>query len=204
MGIASCALVVACLTGCGSDSSGDPGPQAYLTVWPPSPTVVAGAQGTEILAYNSSRNGVTWTLDGPGTLSDLVGLRTVYSPPDSLDADRVVTITATAGSLRASAGIRVLAPPFDLDPPTLSVTAGGAPVPIRVVRRDPGAVLQFAVYDAELGDVRLDGDTVWYVPPLEAAEIASVRVRVVLTAPCDYTLDACYSRVALVTVTPRP
>jgi len=203
MGLASCALVVASLAGCGSSSSDEQGPQAYLTVWPPSPTVVAGGTTTEILAYNSSRTEVTWTLDGPGTLSDLAGLRTVYTPPDALDADRVVTVTATAGALQASTGVRVLAPPFDLDPMSLSVTAGDAPVPIRLISRDPAAVPQYLVHDPELGDVRLAGDTVWYVPPAGVAEPSTVHVRVVRMDTCDYFSDTCYSRAALVTVLPR-
>jgi hypothetical protein len=205
MGIASCALVVAALTGCGSNASGHPAPEAFLTVWPPSPTVVAGAaEGTEILAYSSSRDGVTWALDGPGTLSDLAGLRTVYAPPDVLDADRVVTVTATAGSLQASTGVRVVAPPFDLDPRTLSVAAGDAPVPIRLVPRDPSATFQYTVIDPDLGDVRVAGDVVWYLPPTEVAAPATAWVSVVLTDTCDFSMDSCYSRVATVTVNPGP
>jgi hypothetical protein len=147
---------------------------------------------------------VTWTLDGPGTLSDLAGLRTVYTPPDTLDADRVVTVTATAGDLRASTGVRVLAPPFELEPTTLSVKAGDAPVPIRVVPRDPAATIRYLVLDPEFGDVRTDGHTVWYVPPPAVAAPSTAWVSVVLADACDFSWDSCYFRVATITIQPGP
>lgn len=85
-----------------------------LTVAPPSVTLTAGGSGQVFTAtLQHSSDTVFWSLSGSGTLSAASGPTTTYTPPVSVAATETVTLTATAGSLTASATITVnpAAPP---------------------------------------------------------------------------------------------
>jgi hypothetical protein len=92
---------------CGSGG----GAPAKLSVIPETATVTAGSSPIAFTAtLTGSSAPIIWTLapaEGVGTLSATSGPTTSYTPPASVPGERLVTITASAGTLQASAIVRV-------------------------------------------------------------------------------------------------
>jgi hypothetical protein len=80
----------------------------FITITPGSRAFVAGAVGASFDAtLNGSSEPITWTLSGPGTLSDTTGASVIYTPPATIATLTNATLTATAGTLTANAAISV-------------------------------------------------------------------------------------------------
>ena len=89
--------------------SGVPGP-ASLTVSPTSQRVLAGSGAITLQASLVGDVGpVRWSLSGPGALGAVTGEQTTFTPPASVEAETVATVTASAGtSLSAAVQITVI------------------------------------------------------------------------------------------------
>jgi hypothetical protein len=125
-------------------------------------TVYTGSPGIPVNARYDGGTGdeVSWSLEGPGTLSQATGRLTTYLPPGEGSAEARATVTATAGVLRASMVIDVLSPPFTVRPSSLTVTAGDGMIPILIVSKDPTRPVSWS-YSLD-GPGNVDD---WYAPP---------------------------------------
>ncbi len=77
---------------------------------------------TAVVANDSTNGGVTWTLSGPGSLSDNTKTTVVYTAPTSISVTTTATITATSvanSSITATESITVNA--------VLTITTGSLP-----------------------------------------------------------------------------
>jgi hypothetical protein len=80
----------------------------FISISPSSRAFVAGAVGASFDAtLNGSSETITWTLGGPGTLSETTGASVIYTPPTTIATLTPATLTATAGTLTAEATISV-------------------------------------------------------------------------------------------------
>lgn len=80
----------------------------FISITPSSRAFVAGAVGASFDAtLGGSSDTITWTLTGPGTLSDTTGASIIYTPPTTITMLTTATLTATAGTLTATATISV-------------------------------------------------------------------------------------------------
>lgn len=82
------------LAGCGSSS-----PNITITLSPSTSQTIDQGQSVNItatLTNDSSSKGVTWSLGGPGTLSDQTSNSVIYDAPSSLQSAASVTVTATS------------------------------------------------------------------------------------------------------------
>jgi hypothetical protein len=80
----------------------------FISISPSSRAFVAGAVGASFDAtLNGSSETITWTLEGPGTLSETTGPSVIYTPPATIAALTPATLTATAGTLQATATLSV-------------------------------------------------------------------------------------------------
>ncbi len=150
--------------------SGDAGALPAISVSPASSaTIVSGAPVVLTAALVDSNDAIAWTLDGPGSISPATGTSTIYTPPAS-GAMGLATITASAGSARASSTVRVSNPPkravvayaYAHDPNSASYTpvfpfsynaAGGA---ISATRTKAGTyTMKFADLLLDTGDVQV-------------------------------------------------
>lgn len=109
------------------------GPTPSLDVRPATASTFAGGTtlGFDAVYLNSTGGGtVTWALSAAvGSVSPTTGAHVTYTPPPTVDADTVVTLTATGGGL--------------LDTAVVTVRKPGAPAPANVVNHtnhDPGAI----------------------------------------------------------------
>jgi len=98
----------------GNNDSGTPS----LTVSPITATVIAGASPVTFSSTLVHATGtVSWALSGPGAIQPTTGSSTAYTPPASVGAATTATLTATSGTLTASATITV-------NPPGIVTVAG--------------------------------------------------------------------------------
>jgi len=98
----------------GNNDSGTPS----LSVSPTAVNVVAGGSPVNFNSTLVHANGtVSWTLSGPGAIAPTTGTTTAYTPPASIGSPTNATLTATSGSLTASATITVT-------PPGIATVAG--------------------------------------------------------------------------------
>jgi hypothetical protein len=80
----------------------------FISISPSSRAFVAGAVGASFDAtLNGSSETITWTLEGPGTLSETTGPSVIYTPPATIATLTPATLTATAGTLQATATLSV-------------------------------------------------------------------------------------------------
>jgi hypothetical protein len=80
----------------------------FISISPSSGAFVAGAVGASFDAtLNGSSETITWTLTGPGTLSETTGPSVIYTPPATIATLTPATLTATAGTLQATATLSV-------------------------------------------------------------------------------------------------
>ena len=78
-----------------------------------SPSGAVNASGPTLFTASptSLASGVTWTLDGPGTLSGTSGGQVTYRPPAFSSSNGNATVTAHSGSQTATATITLALPP---------------------------------------------------------------------------------------------
>jgi hypothetical protein len=101
-------------TGGGPDGGG-PG-TASLTVSPETQRVTAGSGGITLHATLVGDTGpISWALSGPGTLGAASGVETTYTPPASVDAETVATVTASAGAGLSAAVQITIVPAAEMD-----------------------------------------------------------------------------------------
>jgi hypothetical protein len=80
----------------------------FISISPSSRAFVAGAVGASFDAtLNGSSETITWTLAGPGTLSETTGASVIYTPPATITTLAIATLTASAGTLTANATVSV-------------------------------------------------------------------------------------------------
>jgi hypothetical protein len=136
-------VVVVALSGCSGDGDGGGGGGGQtpaIAVAPKTATCTAGETctgGGATVTFTATLSGgatgtVTWTLDpaGVGSLSTTTGATTSYTPPDTVAATTVVTVTASTGTLNDSATVTVQpqTPGITVAPKTATRTAGGPAV----------------------------------------------------------------------------
>ena len=120
-GVVALLLLLALLVACGRQVT-----SPVLTVSPSTHTVVAGGAPQAFTAtLRNSSDAISWTLDpAVGSITATTGTITTYTPPASVTAATQVTLTATAGSLTASAIVTV-------EPrPTANELQGGVDDPV--------------------------------------------------------------------------
>lgn len=105
-------LLVGCGGSSGNPDAGPPPPGTpSLTVSPTSKTVIAGGSPISFSSTLLNATGtVSWALSGPGSINPATGSSTTYTPPASVGASTSATLTATSGTLTASATITINAP----------------------------------------------------------------------------------------------
>ncbi|TMA14336.1 MAG: hypothetical protein E6J84_11410, partial [Deltaproteobacteria bacterium] len=99
--------------------SNDSGSSGLLTITASADEVTVGDSPVTLTAAPGE---ASWSLLGPGKLSGVTGQTTQYLPPDSLDLTESVTVTASRGSDKARAVLKVH--------PRLSYPVGRRPVAI--------------------------------------------------------------------------
>ena len=99
--------------------SNDSGSSGLLTITASADEVTVGDSPVTLTAAPGE---ASWSLLGPGKLSAVTGQTTQYLPPDSLDLTESVTVTASRGSDKARAVLKVH--------PRLSYPVGRRPVAI--------------------------------------------------------------------------
>jgi hypothetical protein len=198
--VARATLVFGFVLGCGG--VGPVASQApNLTVSAAANTVYGGSPGISVNADFSggSAEEVSWSLDGPGTLSAASGPITTYTPPTTGDVEARATLTATAGGFRASTTIDVLPPPFTTSPRSLEVTAGDGVTPVLVVPLDPTRRVAWS-YSLD-GPGAVDD---WYAPP-EVMYYPPSSVSITTRATIHVlAMDYPYARDVSITIFPRP
>jgi hypothetical protein len=198
--VAMSTLVFGFALGCGGvESTASQAPN--LTVSAAAKIVYSGSPGITVNADLAGGNAaeVSWSLDGPGTLSVASGPRTTYTPPTTGDVEARATLTATAGAIRASTTIDVLPPPFTTSPRSLEVTAGDGVTLVRVVPLD---LTRSVVWGYSLDGPGSTDD--WYAPPEvmyyppQSVSVTSRAAIHVLAMDYPYVVDVS------VTIFPRP
>jgi len=101
------------LIGCGgsgpnNNNNNNGGNTPSLSVSPSTSTVVAGGPPVNFTSALLNASGtVSWALSGPGSIGASTGTSTTYTPPASVGSPTSATLTATSGTLTASATITV-------------------------------------------------------------------------------------------------
>jgi len=128
------ALALVCVsfgTGCSSSS-------ITITLTPSTTQTVdpgANLAVTATVTNDSSNKGVTWSLTGPGTLSDQTTTATTYTAPTVASANTTATITATSNantSVTATLTITINTAILGITPTSLPEATVGAPYTVYV------------------------------------------------------------------------
>lgn len=99
------------MPGSGSTGPDAGGGTASLTVAPETQRVVAGTGAITLRAtLVGDSTPIAWALSGPGTIGATSGPETTYTPPPSIDAETVATVTASAGT-GLSAAVQITVAP---------------------------------------------------------------------------------------------
>ncbi len=130
-------------------------PAVGVSVSPPSPNVILGAtQQFTATVTNAMNVAVTWTVTGPGSISN-TGL---YTAPDSLTTPATATVTATSvadPSKSASAIVNIPAVAVSVSPPTANVIGGGTQPFTATVTNATNAAVTWSV--SGLGSIDTSG-----------------------------------------------
>jgi hypothetical protein len=144
-------------SGCGSSSSPPNSPAISVSVAPSSPQGIDQAQTVNITATvtnDTSSQGVTWSLIGPGSLSSSAGPSVTYSSPTaSLTAPQQVTVTATsAADPTKSASLPITVNPYLRIPVVQALANGsvGTPYSQTITFSGGTAPFQWSVYDGPI------------------------------------------------------
>jgi hypothetical protein len=86
-----------------------------LWISPQESVLLAGGAATSFEAYSRTEEtqesvSVSWTLEGPGSLSLLSGERTQYTPPATLEGETTATVTGTLPDGSSAKGVITLRP----------------------------------------------------------------------------------------------
>ncbi|MGZ6028381.1 MAG: hypothetical protein ACXWK5_03090 [Myxococcaceae bacterium] len=102
---------------CGpSGAPGTPPGTASLTVAPETQRVLAGTDPITLRAtLVGDTTPVAWAPSGPGTIGATSGPETTYTPPSSVDAETLATVTASAGTGLSAAVQITVAPAGGMD-----------------------------------------------------------------------------------------
>src|SRR5260370_1986466 len=120
--------MAAVMGGCGSSS-----PPISVNLSPSSPQAIDQSQTVAVMATvtnDTSSKGVSWTLTGPGSLSNSTGPSVTYiSPTTNLTSAQQATVTATsAADQTKTALLQITVNPYPLIPfPTLANGSVGTP-----------------------------------------------------------------------------
>lgn len=98
----ACWIVALCLS-CGG--KGQPSPQGSIRIDAPASAVTAG--DADVVLRASGQGELSWTLQGPGALSQQSGVETRYSPPTCVVRPVHAVITVSSASASASTDITV-------------------------------------------------------------------------------------------------
>src|SRR5438874_1834473 len=160
--------------------SNDSGSSGLLTITASADEVTVGDSPVTLTAAPGE---ASWSLLGPGKLSAVTGQTTHYLPPDSLDLTESVTVTASRGSDKARAVLKIhprLSYPVGDRTVTKLRAADGA---IRGTYPGPGGPAGIAFDGKNLWVANHDrpppggaGETVTCVRPSDGANLGNVYV----------------------------
>ncbi len=107
---------------------------------------------TATLANGGSYKGVSWSLTGPGTLSNSTGLTVVYASPANLTSSQQATVTATSvADPTKSASLQISVNPFPQIPfQTLTSGSVGAPYSQAIALTGGSAPFQWSIYNGPI------------------------------------------------------
>ncbi len=175
-------LLTLILTAC----PGGGGSTPTLKVAPLSATVTAGGAATSFTATLTGSSGaISWSLTpatGAGSLSATTGTTVSYTPPASVAAQTAVTLTATSGSLTASAQITVnpasAGPTLTVSPATAAAAPGDATTTLTATLTGASGTVNWSLSPAS-GSGTLSattGASVQYTPPNQVAAASTVTL----------------------------
>jgi hypothetical protein len=138
--------------GCGSSS-----PPISVSLSPSSPQAIDQSQTVAVTATvtnDRSSKGVSWTLTGPGSLSNSTGPSVTYiSPPTNLTSAQQATVTATsAADQTKTASLQITVNPYPFIPiqQTLANGSVGTPYSQMITLTGGTPPFQWSVYDGPI------------------------------------------------------
>ena len=146
--------MVGAMGGCGSSSP--PSPPISVSLSSSSAPAIDQSQTvviTAIVTNDPSNKGVSWTLTGPGSLSNSAGLSVTYtSPTTSLTNAQQVTVTATSQTDQMKgASLQITVNPYPQIPnQTLASGSVGAPYNQTIALTGGTAPFQWSVYNGPI------------------------------------------------------
>jgi FG-GAP-like repeat/Putative Ig domain len=153
-GIALFALAMAAvIAGCGSSSH----PPISVTLSPSSPQAIDQSQAVSItatLTNDASGQGVSWTLNGPGSLSSSTSPTISYiSPSTVITSAEQATVTATSiADTTKNASLQITVNPYPQIPfQTLANGTAGTPYNQTIILTGGTPPFQWSVYDGPIG-----------------------------------------------------
>lgn len=151
----SVALLVVAMAMVTGGCSGSSAPIS-VSLSPSSPQAIDQSQTIEIkatVANDASDNGVSWSLVGPGSLSNPTGLSVTYnSPTKSITSAQQATVTATSQADQTkSASLQVTVNPYPQIPSqTLANGSVGTPYSQTIALTGGTTPFQWSVYDGPI------------------------------------------------------
>jgi hypothetical protein len=154
--VCSCAVALfvlamaAVIGGCGSSS-----PPISVSLSPSSPQAIDESQTVTVTATvtnDTSSKGVSWTLTGPGSLSNSTGPSVAYISPTNLTGAQQATVTATSVADQAkTASLQITVNPYPLIPnQTLASGSVGTPYSQTIALTGGTPPFQWSVYNGPI------------------------------------------------------
>ena len=143
--------MAAVMGGCGSSS-----PPISVSLSPSSPQAIDQSQTVAVMATltnDTSSKGVSWTLTGPGSLSNSTGPSVTYiSPTTNLTSAQQATVTATsAADQTKTASLQITVNPYPLIPfQPLANGSVGTPYSQMIALTGGTPPFQWSVYDGPI------------------------------------------------------
>jgi hypothetical protein len=143
--------MAAAMGGCGSSS-----PPISVSLSPSSPQAIDQSQTVTVMATvtnDTSSKGVSWTLTGPGSLSNSTGPSVTYiSPTTNLTSAQQATVTATSAADQSkTASLQITVNPYPLIPfQTLANGSVGTPYSQMIALTGGTPPFQWSVYDGPI------------------------------------------------------
>jgi hypothetical protein len=185
------------LAGC---NSGGANQGTGITVSPGTATVTAGDAGVSFSATLSGLSGtVSWSVNGPGSVSPFTGLDTFYSPPAQVAAATTVLVVAAVGAFQGIAEVAVepLVPSLVVSPSTVTVKADGGAVEFTATLTGASGIPVWTLTGPGVISPGL-GTSTSYTPPDSVAAATTVY----LTAGVGVGLPGALLGGAIITVEP--
>ena len=148
--------IAAVMAGCSSSSSSPSPPPISVSLSPSSPQAIDQGQKVGITATvmnDPSNKWASWTLTGPGSLSNSTGLSVIYtSPATNLTSAQQATVTATSVTdPTKSASLQITVNPYPQIPfQTLANGSVGSPYSQTIVLTGGTPPFQWSVYDGPI------------------------------------------------------